>query len=126
MIADRLNFRFGYDESSRYGYFENLEPHSGEPKRYGTDSSSSYCQIAFLPNLGGTGNILAISGTEVEGTEGGGEFVTSEPSLAQLRPLAIPDRDGRLPYFEVLLKSGRVGGAAASFHIVAFRLLRQK
>jgi hypothetical protein len=124
LIADRLNFRFGFDQDSRYAYFENREPHAGEPKMYRTDASTSYCQIVFLPNLGRTGNILAISGTEVEGTEGGGEFVTSESSLAQLRPLATPDGDGRLPYFDVLLKSSRVGGSAPGFHIVAFRLLR--
>jgi hypothetical protein len=124
LIVDRLNFRFGLDRDSKYAYFENREPHAGEPKVYRTDSSSSYCQIAFLPNLSRTGNILAISGTEVEGTEGGGEFVTNERSLAPLRSLAIPDREGRLPYFEVLLKSSRVGGSAPGFHIVAFRLLR--
>jgi hypothetical protein len=78
LIVDRLNFRFGLDRDSKYAYFENREPHPGEPKMYRTDSSTSYCQIAFLPNLGRTGNILAISGTEVEGTEGGGEFVTNE------------------------------------------------
>ena len=124
LIAERLNFRFGFDQKSRYSYFENLAPRAGEEKRYSTNSGVSYCHIAFLPNLGRTGNILAIAGTEVEGTEGGGEFVTSEQSMSQLRTLAVPGSDGRLPYFEVLLKSSRVGGAAPGFHIVALRLLR--
>ena len=124
LIAERLNFRFGFDQKSRYSYFENLAPRAGEEKRYSTNSGVSYCHIAFLPNLGRTGNILAIAGTEVEGTEGGGEFVTNEQSMAQLRTLAVPGSDGRLPYFEVLLKSSRVGGAAPGFHIVALRLLR--
>jgi hypothetical protein len=70
LIADRLNFRFGFDQKSRYSYFENLAPRPGEPVRYSTDSGVSYCHIAFLPNLGKAGNILAIAGTEVEGTEG--------------------------------------------------------
>jgi hypothetical protein len=124
LIADRFNFRFGFDNQSRYSYFENLAPQPGELKIYPTNSGVSYCHIAFLPNLGRTGNILAVAGTEVEGTEGGGEFVTSERSLAGLRSLAIPGPDGRLPYFEVLLKSSRVAGAAPGLHIVAFRLLR--
>src|SRR5205823_1306714 len=85
LIAERLNFRFGFDQKSRYSYFENLAPRDGEEKRYSTNSGVSYRHIAFLPNLGRTGNILAIAGTEVEGTEGGGEFVTSEQSMAQLR-----------------------------------------
>ena len=124
LIADRLNFRFGFDQKSRYSYFENLAPRPGEPARYTTDSGVSYCHIAFLPNLGKAGNILAIAGTEVEGTEGGGEFVTIERSLAELRNFVRPDSSGRLPYFEILLKSSRVGGATQGFHIVAFRLLR--
>ena len=123
LIEDRLNFRFGFDQQSRYAYFENRDPRPGESKLYRTDSGVSYCQIAFLPNLGKTGNILAISGTETEGTEGGGEFITNERSLEQIQSLARPDREGRLPYFEILLKSSRVGGAAPNFSIVAFRLV---
>lgn len=81
-------------------------------------------RIAFLPNLSKTGNILVISGTEIEGTEGGGEFVTSESSIARLRSLVGSNREARLPYFEVLLKSSRVVGATPGFSIVAFRLLQ--
>ena len=122
LIQDQLNFRFGYDQQSRYAYFENRNPRAGELKIYRTGSNISYCQIAFLPNLGRTGNILAIGGTEVEGTEGGSEFVTNGASLAQLHAVAPLGRDGRLPYFEVLLKSSRVGGAAPAFQLVAARL----
>jgi hypothetical protein len=123
LIADRLNFRFGFDQKSRYSFFENRDPRVGEAKLYPTDSSVSYCHVAFLPNLGKTGNILAIAGTEVEGTEGGGEFVTNERSLVELRNYVRPEADGRMPHFELLLKSNRVGGAAPGFHVVAFRQL---
>jgi hypothetical protein len=34
------------------------------------------CDLAFLPDLSHTGNLLVISGTEMEGTEAGGEFLT--------------------------------------------------
>jgi hypothetical protein len=124
LIADRMSFRFGADQKSVNSYFDNLAPRSGERARYPADSTVSYCHVAFLPNLTRTGNILAIAGTEVEGTEGGGEFVTSERSLGELRNLARPGIDDRLPYFEVLLKSTRVGGATPGFHILAFRSLR--
>jgi len=122
LIADRLNFRFGYDQKRRYSYFENLDPYPGELKLYQTDSGVSYCRIAFLPNLSRTGSILAISGTEVEGTEGGGEFMTSERLLGQLR--AALGTESRWPYFEVLLNSTRVGGSAPGFHLVATRVLK--
>ena len=101
--------------------FENRQPRAGELKTYPNGAGISYCQIAFLANPGKTGNVLAISGTETEGTEGGGEFITSERSLEQLRTLVAPDRNGRVPYFEILLKSSRVGGATPGFSIVAVR-----
>jgi hypothetical protein len=88
LIQDRLNFRFAFDQQSHYSYFVNRSPKDGEQRVYHTDSSVSYCAIAFVPNLDRTGNILAIAGTEVEGTEGGSEFVTSERALAQ-RPTTL-------------------------------------
>jgi hypothetical protein len=123
LIADKLNFRFGYDRGTRFAYFENLAPHAGEPRFYRTDSDVSFCHIAFLPNLTRTGNILAICGAEVEGTEGGGEFVTSERTLAELRTLAQLPPSARMPYFEVLLKSNKLGGSTPGFTPVAFRRL---
>lgn len=124
LIEDRMNFRFRYDRKLRYLYFENINPRPGEPRIYRAAQGISYCHIAFLPNLSGTGNILSVSGTETEGTEGGGEFVTSERSLANLRSALGVDHADRMPYFEVLLESRRVGGATQGFSIVAFRLLK--
>lgn len=124
LLQSRLKFRFGFDQQSHYSYFENRTPAPGEPAFYRTNSSVSYCQIAFMPNLARTGNILVIGGTEVEGTEGGSEFVTTEQSLSQMSAVAKPDAEGKLPYFEALLESSRVGGAVPSFHIVSARILK--
>lgn len=123
LIQNQLNFRFDFDQELKFGYFENREPRSGELKVYRSDANVSYCQIAYLPNLSKTGTILAIVGTEVEGTEGGSEFVTGENSLAELRRLLPASRNGRFPYFDVLLRSNRFGGTAPPFSIVAVRAL---
>ncbi len=122
LLEDKLTFQFGYDRVARFAYFENRDPRSGELKTYRCDSNVSYCRIAFLPNLAQTGNIIAICGGEVVGTEGGGEFVTNEHSLHQLRSF-MNLGSGRFPYFEVLLKSSKVGGSTPGFAPVAFRLL---
>jgi hypothetical protein len=124
LVEDHLNFRFGFDRVSRFAYFENRKPRPGEPQVYRTDSDVSYCQIAFLPNLTRTGNILAICGAEVEGTEGGGEFVTSETSLVQLQSFGKVKTEERFPYFEVLLKSSKLEGSTSGFIPVAFRLVQ--
>jgi hypothetical protein len=71
LIEGQMNFRFGYDAALRQSYFENRQPRTGEPASYRNDDVTSYCRIAFLPNLDKTGNILTIAGTEMEGTEVG-------------------------------------------------------
>lgn len=121
LMEDRLNFHFAFDQKSRFAYFENKQPRAGEARTYPAGPGISYCQIAFLSNLGKTGNVLVISGTETEGTEGGGEFITSERSLALLQSLVSLNRNGHFPFFEILLKSSRVGGATPGFSIVAVR-----
>ena len=124
LLEDRLNFRFGFDRTSRYAYFTNQSPVAGEPAVFRTNADVSYCDVAFLPNLNRTGHLLLIAGAEVEGTEGGGEFVTSERSLSQFRTLAKLEGAAQWPYFEVLLISRKIGGSTPGFTPVAYRLVR--
>jgi hypothetical protein len=123
LAEPQLNFRFAFDTDSRQSYFENRQPRPGEQPAYRNDPVLSYCQIAYLPNLARTGNLLVISGTEMEGTEIGGEFLTNERSLSTLRHFVKPDRTGKFPYFELLLRSSKIGGASPGFELVAFRSL---
>jgi hypothetical protein len=122
LIENKLNFRYVYDQTSHYSAFENHSAKSGEPAVFPTNSKTSYCRIAFLPNLSGNGTILNIAGTETEGTEGGGEYITNEKSLQQLRQ-SLGIGQGTFPYFEVLLRSERVGGATPQLTIIATRLI---
>jgi hypothetical protein len=121
LVESQMNFRFGYDVATRQSYFENRRPRAAELPVYRNDQVVSYCQIAFLPNLDRTGNILVISGTEMEGTEVGGEFLTSEKWMSGLRKVVPPDRTGRFPNFELLLKASKIAGPASGFEIVAVR-----
>jgi len=126
VLEDRMQFRFGFDASTRQAYFANPHPLAGELPTYANGPATSYCQITFLPNLGGAGNILVISGTDVAGTEAGGEFLTSDAGLTSLRKRLPFDRAGRVPYFEALLKSTRIGNTTPGCEIAAVRSAKPK
>jgi hypothetical protein len=123
-----LNFRSVYDESQG-PYFENRRPRPGEPAVFRPVSSEgkmpeSYCRIVFTSHNEGPGHVLSIAGTEMEGTEAGGTFLTREDSLRELRRmLRVPD-GAEYPFFEVLLRTSRLGGTAPEAHIAAYRLLK--
>ena len=80
----------------------------GEQPIYRSDATTSLCQIALLPNLSQTGYILVIAGSEVEGTEAGGEFLTNERSD---RPLDVGHSQG--PQRESFRRLKYCSGASA-------------
>jgi hypothetical protein len=123
LVEGQLNFRFGYDAAASQSFFENRQPRGGELAVYRNSPAVSYCDLALLPNLSHTGNLLVISGTEMEGTEAGGEFLTTPRGMATLQRHVKPDSSGRFPYFEALLKSSKIGGAAPGFEVIAVRVL---
>jgi hypothetical protein len=129
LFESQLNFHFVYDETSRSASIENQSPQPGEIPRYrvnggGGQFERGFCRIALLPNSDRTGDVLLIGGTEMEGTEAGGEFLTSERGISQLRQRLRLNSTERLPYFELLLRTTRLGGAAPSFEVVTHRLPR--
>jgi hypothetical protein len=121
MVENRMTFHFGFNMSTRQAYFGNRTPLNGELPIYANDPWTSYCQVTFMPNLGGTGNLIVIAGTDPEGTETGAEFLTTEAGIAKLRQRLLGDSTGRLPYFEMILKSARIGGATPVCEIAAVR-----
>jgi hypothetical protein len=123
LVEGQLNFRFGYDAAASQSFFENRQPRGGELAVYRNSTAVSYCDLGFLPNLSHTGSVLVISGTEMEGTEAGGEFLTTPRGMATLQRYVKLDSAGRFPYFEALLKSSKVGGASPGFEVIAVRVL---
>ena len=126
LFESQLNFRFTYDEQAREATIVNTSPAPGEPATYRVrgdrkELQEGYCRIAFLGNTARTGSVLLIAGTEMEGTEAGGEFLTSAPAMRQLRELLRLKPYEPFPWFEVLLRTTRIGGAAPRFEIVTVR-----
>ncbi len=122
LFEDKLNFQTVFEEAPKQVWFRNKSPKQGEPNAYhGRWSHYSYCRVAFLPNPKGTGNILLISGTDVQSTEAGGEFVTREDWVRKLRPLLGVAEGQPFPHFEVLLQGALVNQTIPQFQISAWR-----
>jgi len=65
-----------------------------------------YAILSFFPNMGGTGNVLTISGTGGSAMNGALSFLADEHLISQLRAQLNPGNPGDFPYFEALLKIG--------------------
>lgn len=121
-----LNFRFDYDEASHKYSVRNRAPVAGEPAIYpisgtGAEIREGYAVVAFLPNLAHTRNVLILEGTNMEATAAAGQFILTEAQLRNLLARIKPGNRNELPYFEVLLKMRRLGGAPQEYQIEAFR-----
>jgi hypothetical protein len=128
LFESSLNFRFLYDSKTQRPGFRNLNPLPGEKSVYWREGDSAqggetYCVISFVPNAAHNGGVLIIEGATGEGTEAAAEFTTNpELSEEMLKSIHAIDHD-RVRYFEVLLKSGTLGGTSERAEIVAYRLL---
>lgn len=127
LFEPMLNFRFDYDESQRVAFIRNLNPLPGEQSTYRAalpgKSGDCYSTITLVPNLRRTGNVLLIGGTTAEGTESAGEFIMNPASSSAFLASLSQRNKGRLPYFEVLLRSGTFSGIAKNAEVAALRVL---
>lgn len=119
------NFHAEFDRESRRPYFLNRRPQQGEQEIYWTEgvdrkSGETYSAVAFLPGQDSSGNVLIIEGTNMEGTEAAGEFITRLATLDRLlRVLPAGTR-----HFEVLLRSTAMAGATRDTQIIAWRVVK--
>jgi hypothetical protein len=122
LFSDSLNFRIQNEVSGRQTYVENRSPVSGEPSRYeGDQRLFGYSHIAFVPNLTRTRNVVIIAGTEMQSTEAGGVFLTTDHSLSELRRRLHLAPGATFPYFELVLQAMKVGQAGPTAKIIACR-----
>jgi hypothetical protein len=128
LLEAPLNFRLSYEKGTKF--VQNRSPQPGEPAVYPVIEGGAgvphqgYCLIAFLKNAGNSGNVLILAGTEMEGTEAGGEFVLSEQWLSRLHNETGLKPDAGFPHFEVLLRTSRVAGASLRLEFVAHRIIK--
>jgi hypothetical protein len=121
-FQDQLEFTIGYDSTLHQSGVQNLHPQPGEPQFYPEPQDPAtnvgYGVVAFLPNIGQTGNALIIEGTDSQATEAAGEFVTNEESMASLKRQL---NSKTFPYFQLLLKTSRLSGTPFTAQIMTVR-----
>ena len=125
LFESQLNFRSAFREAPMMAWFQNESPLPGENALYSVVwQKRGYCRVAFLPNQRGGGNVLLISGTEMASTEPGGQFISSERWIQDLRSALKLTGTARFPYFEVLLKVDYVTSDNPTFEIIAHRVVK--
>jgi hypothetical protein len=128
LFEHKMNFVFIHDHQNQRFLVLNRLPRSNELPRYQADLTGSvhrvYGLIALQPNIGGSGNVLLLEGTSMAGTESAADFVFDDsrllPFLAKIR-----QKNGSLPYFELLLQSNNMNGSASGSEILAYRTSAQ-
>jgi hypothetical protein len=129
MFESKVNFRF-YSDLQRdiviCQICQNRSPQAGEQAEYlSIDEGAKrtvYASAVFLPNLNNSGNVLIIAGSSSGAQDIAAEFITNE-NLFNGFANKVRQGDGRLPYFEVLIRTITLAGVAQEPEVLAYRIL---
>jgi hypothetical protein len=122
VFNEQLNFVSDRDK------FRNKDPKPGEPSEYDTrlgtgEPGDDYALIALVPAPNRERAVLLVQGTRQEGTEAASLFLREPEKRMRLKQhLGLSDSAANQAYFEVLLRTRRIGGAPGATDIVASRV----
>jgi hypothetical protein len=122
VFNEQLNFVSDLDK------FRNKDPKPGEPSEYATrlgtgEAGDDYALIALVPAPNRERAVLLVQGTRQEGTEAASLFLREPEKRMRLKQhLGLSDSTANQAYFEVLLRTRRIGGAPGATDIVASRV----
>ena len=124
LFEPKMNFVFA-DAHIRGYTVLNRTPTGAEPASWAANYDDAqhrvYGVVGFLPNLGGTGNVLLLEGTSMAGTQCAWDFVADDSSfLPFVNRIRRPD--GSIPYFQLVLDSTNLAGSAVKRRILAWRV----
>jgi hypothetical protein len=127
LFADNMDFHLVFEGLENTAIVINRHPKGNEQARYlapppGPDGAEGYSLVAVVPNLGHTGKVLILAGSEMSGTEMAGSIVTTEALIAEMLGRFATQRDGSIPFFEALLKIRYVEHTARGFEILALHI----
>jgi hypothetical protein len=107
LFERNLTLRWKYDSAAKAFYPVDTTTPADTERYHGVEdvkTREGYATISFLPNLGGTGNVLIVSGTGGAATDATMDWMLEEVSMKLLRSRLSGTANGSFPYFEVLLK----------------------
>jgi hypothetical protein len=81
-----------------------VDPERYRPEANTTKPREGYASIAFLPNLGGNGNVLILSGTGGTAVAAALEFLLDENAMRDIRSRLAAFGSDTYPSFEALLE----------------------
>ncbi len=127
LLEPSMNFILSRDDKGVF-YFVNRHPGDGEREKYHPKQETGnlgaddvYGDVAYLPNPGGTGMVLALNGIWMSGTESAGNFVLDDAQLSKWLK-SIVNVDGTIPPFELLIGTRNLQGNATYSSIIAKRV----
>lgn len=126
LFNDQLDFRFVYDKALNQEFIRNLRPRGHELTQYvptamGGGTGKSFAIVAFLQNLDQNGQVLLLAGTNAEGTEAAGSFITGVSRLsAALQSCGV---SGPQSHFELLLQVDTMAGSPNNISLVTCHVL---
>jgi hypothetical protein len=124
-FESRMNFVFRDDPRQHMSSIVNRSPKPGELPQYDYSradrSQQVYAVVALQPNLRRSGNVLILEGTSMAGTEAAADFVFDDALLLPFLD-RIANKDGSIPYFEVLLQSTNMNGSASQLQVLGYRV----
>lgn len=127
LFEDQLNFTMVEDKKAHDFYFLNRSPQLGEQTSYVPATRggelTSYADVALVPNLDNNGVVLLVAGLSMVDTEEAGELLTRKDAWKWLAQIVGADV-AKGKYFEILLKTKAVAGAANRSQVVTYRLIQ--
>lgn len=127
LVEPSMNFILTSDKKHDF-YFLNRHPRNGELAEYVTHDTSGgigapvvYGDVAYLPNPGGKGLVLILSGLWMSGTQSASDFVLNGAQFSNWLK-SIANSDGTIPPFEVLIATKSLESSATYSSIIAKRI----
>lgn len=124
LFGDQLDFEFVPDPAAKREFIRNKRVQPGEQATYvptaaGWGTGHALAIVALAANPGQSGKVLLLAGTNAEGTEAAGRFVTNPAQLMHALKTRGLDPAGAPCYFQILLQVRTMAGSPSTSEVVA-------